>query len=153
MPLPEVTWTPEFNETHTYYDQEDHESLEYESLFDYLECLICDAGLDVDSALKQNRAIDVVGYDRMKLDRKCCEFLDNVLDNLYEADGICDPDGDGPDLPNDTMQVLRNLETRFIDELEKMFIPWGCLPVVKIKVPFRDWWESLDDKDRELLRG
>jgi hypothetical protein len=150
--LSEVTWTPEFEETHSCYDGGDRESLTHDSIFEYLEELICDDGLgmDLDAALSENWAIEVFGYDRMKFGRPRSR-LDDYIENIDEQDGIGDPDGDHDPLTQAQYRELVDLEKKLIDRLCELYEPWGCLPVVKINVPIRDWWESLTDEERTSL--
>jgi hypothetical protein len=91
----------------------------------------------------------------MPFDRDACEFLDHICEQISENsdNGMVDPEGDGLELSDSDMSELRELEQRFIDELEKRIPVWGCTPVAVVLVPFRDWWESLTDIDRECLRG
>lgn len=152
--LPEIEWTPQFEETHEYYDREDEERLGHRSLYEYLESELCDSSIELDKAIAENEVIDVFAYQRTKFPRRSAEFLDRLLDRLSDSeDMLCDPESEGFDLSDSEMAELRALEQQFIDELEKRITVWGCEPVAVIKVPFRDWWESLSDKDREILRG
>jgi hypothetical protein len=150
--LPEITWTPEFIETHDYYDSDDEEQLTNRNLFDYLEQLICGGNLELDEAIAENKIIEVFAYGPMKFARPRSRIVE-MLEDIGDDDGMCDPDGDHEPITAEEQTELEELEGKLIDRMCALYKPWGCEPVAIIKVPFRDWWDSLDDKDKELLRG
>lgn len=150
-----ITWTPDFENNHLCYDSEDREQLRMiDSVDEYIfECFdevqTGFVGTTIDAALADNETIYVYGYERDIPSIGECSFLDDLIEHLDEERG--DPDGGLKTVNEADMVELYRLESAFIDELRKRYNPWSCEIVARICVPFRDFYESLDDKDKQFL--
>ena len=109
-----------------------------ECVYDYLSDL---KEKELREKIAENEVIEVTGYDRSKVSRSKCEFLDCILENLDEEYG--DQVGcDHKVLSASEIGELRALEQAFIDELLKRYNPWTCDQVVAIVVPVADWFAA-----------
>lgn len=155
MSLTEVTWTPDFVETHEYYDTDGKEHLIHNSIGEYLDdMLVCSGETEatVDSMLEDDAHFVVFGFERKKPTVSQCEFLDDLIDNVDEEYGDPDDSNAGARMTSDEFAELKDLESRFIARFIELYKPWACDPVVKINVPFRAWFESLSETDQKSLR-
>lgn len=148
---PTIDWTPEFVETHDYYDSDDEENFTNRNLFSFIEQLICGGNLEIDEAITENKIIEVFAYSPMQFARPRSRIVE-MLEEIGYNEGMSDPDGDHDPITAEEQTELEELEGQLIDRMCALYKPWCCEPVAIVKVPFRDWWESLDDKDKELLR-
>jgi hypothetical protein len=152
MTPPTINWTPEFVESHDYYGEDGDEYLEHGTVDDYLINEVTDGNIELDIALAENDVISVYAYNRMKANRPKSQ-LDDYIYEMGEGDGMGDPNGDHEPLSKAEYVELEAFEKALIDRLCELYEPWGCEQVAVIKVPFRDWFESLTDDERKDLRG
>jgi hypothetical protein len=150
-----ITWTPEFKDTHLCYDSEGREQLRMiESVDEYIfECFdeIAFGAKTIDEALADNETIYVYGYERDEPSKNYCMFLDSLIERVDEEHG--DPEGDYKSLSESDLEELRKLESLFIAEFRKRYKPWSCEIVAEVRVPFRNFYESLSDSDKQFLRN
>jgi hypothetical protein len=150
-----ITWTPEFKDAHLCYDSEGREQLRMiESVDEYIFECFDDIAFDaktIDAALADNEEIYVYAYERDMPSTSDCAFLDDLIEHIDDNRG--DPDGDHESINGDKLSELRQLEEQFIGELLKRYDPWACRIVAEIVVPFRDFYESLDDSDKQFIRN
>jgi hypothetical protein len=149
--LPVIDWTPEFAGGFTFYDCQEEERLEYTDISELLIARVQDGYIDLDEALKTNEVIEVKAFATMKFDRPSSR-LSEYIEQIDEQDGMGDPDGDHESLSDDEYEELKALESKLIDRLCELYEPWGCEQVATIKVPFREWWATLTDDERDGLK-
>lgn len=151
--LPTIDWTPEFvNTDNSFFDIGEHESLEFTDISELLIDRIQNGDIDPNEALTENETIRVTAFRPMKFNRPK-SLLDDYIYEIGEQDGMGDPDGDHEPLSKEEHAELEALEKALIDRLCELYEPWGNEPAAIVKVPFRDWWESLTEDEREELRG
>ena len=150
MALEEITWTPDFKETHTYYDFDGQETLSNKSIDEYMEAWLEDCGDSLDALIDSSESVEVCGYNRMMPEPSECAFLDELIERVNEERG--DPDGKYSGFEKEKLSELRQLEEQFIGEFLKRYRPWACESVITINVPLRAWFESKNQVEQDSLR-
>lgn len=149
--LGNVTWTPAFQEeNYDYYANGDEETLTYESIYDYLQALAVDGVIDPAELLEEDESVPVYAYARMKCDHPCW-FLDDLLYSIAEDDGMADPEGGRwtGQLSVSAMDELRSLEKYMGERIRALYRPWGCVPVLKVIVPFKAFFADLNNAEKK----
>lgn len=145
-----IDWTPDYEEDCDFYDANDKERLTHTSVYEAITEGYLDGRGVKDLTLLLDETIEVLGYNHSTVSPSDCLFLNDILERLNEEFG--DPDGDlESQLSTLGIVHLRELESAFCKALSEQYRPWSCHRVVTLRVPFRDWWNSLPEEDRQSL--
>jgi hypothetical protein len=148
---PEITWTPAFVEKHVYYGGKEDETLEHSNVAEYILERLDQGAWDAEELLHSGGFVTVYAYERVPFTHPC-EFLDDLLCNIADDEDLGNPDGEVTDqLSAPAMAELRALEQYVASRIKALYTPYGCIPVLKLIVPFATFLETLDEDTRDCL--